>query len=409
MLCNAYSSINFWTICSMFSNKILRIAPQLPIRQGRSVARGAAIASLVTVSLLFGVGCQNSSNPGANADQGGVSDSPTAGSDVNLVSAFPEQVVIPTYERLVTQSGQLATAVDAFAANPSDATLKAAQEAWVETRVPWEQSEAFAFGPADSLGYDGDLDDWPVNETDVTAVVKDAKPINAELVSSLQTTQKGFHTMELLLFGNNNDKKAAEFSPRELDYVKTLATTFDETAQELKQSWTAGVQGKPAYKTVFATAGESDNSAYPTQKAAVEEVVQGIMGCLDEVGNEKIGGPLKAKNTDDLESRFSHTSLADFKNNVQSTQIAYLGGESDAGAQDNSLSAWVANNDPDLDAQVQKELQAAITALDAVPDPVENNITDEAALAQLKTAQEAVLTSFSTFEGKVLPLVQEKA
>lgn len=392
----------------MFSSKILQIAPQLQIRRGNSVAKGTAIASLVAISLLLGTGCQEAPKPGANANQGGPSNS-TPQSDQNLVAAFPEQVVIPTYERLVTQSGKLVTAVDAFVANPSDDTLKAAQQTWTETRIPWEQSEAFAFGPADSLGYDGDLDDWPVNETDVAAVIKDAKPINSDLISSLQTTQKGFHTIELLLFGTDNNKTAADFTPRELEYVKTLASVFDQTAQELKQSWTAGVQGKPAYKTVFATAGESDNSAYPTRQAAVEEVVQGIIGCLDEVGNEKIGVPLKAKNTDDLESRFSHTSLADFKNNIQSVQIAYLGGEPDAGAQENSLSAWVAQNNPDLDAQVQKELQVALTALANVPDPVETKMTDDAALTQLKTAQEAVLASFATFEGQVLPLVKEKA
>ncbi|NJM66847.1 MAG: peptidase M75 [Acaryochloris sp. RU_4_1] len=392
----------------MFSKKVLRIAPQLQISRVSSVARGISITSALAMCLLIGTGCQEASKSGTEANQEQSTNAP-AQSGQTLVAAFPEQVVIPTYERLVTQSEKMVTAVDAFVANPSDSALKAAQEAWTEARVPWEQSEAFAFGPATSLGYDGDLDDWPVNETDVTAVIKDTKPINLEFVSSLQTTQKGFHTLELLLFGAENNKKAADFSPREREYLKTLAAAFDQTAKALKQSWTEGVQGKPAYKTVLATAGEKDNTAYPTKKAAVEEVVQGIIGCLDEVGNEKIGVPLKAKTTDDLESRFSHTSLADFKNNVQSAQIAYLGGTATEGPQQNSLSAWVAKNNPELDTQVQKELEAALTALEAVPDPVEKNMTDAAALAKLKTAQEAVLTSFATFEGKVLPLVKEKA
>ncbi|NJN38527.1 MAG: hypothetical protein HC790_07040 [Acaryochloridaceae cyanobacterium CSU_3_4] len=175
----------------MFSKKVLRIEPQLQISRVSSVTRGISITSALAMCLLIGTGCQEASKSGTEANQEQSTNAP-AQSGQTLVAAFPEQVVIPTYERLVTQSEKMVTAVDAFVANPSDSALKAAQEAWTEARVPWEQSEAFAFGPATSLGYDGDLDDWPVNETDVTAVIKDTKPINLEFVSSLQTTQKDF-------------------------------------------------------------------------------------------------------------------------------------------------------------------------------------------------------------------------
>ncbi|NJK41165.1 MAG: peptidase M75 [Acaryochloridaceae cyanobacterium SU_2_1] len=292
---------------------------------------------------------------------------------------------------------------------PDEGTLKAARKAWIETRVVWEQSEAFAFGPAGSLGYDGDLDDWPVNEVDVAAVLKDSKPITPELINSLQTTQKGFHTIELLLFGTNSNK-VLPFSPRELEYLKYLTLAFDQTAQNLKQSWVAGVQGKPAYQTVFATAGESQNSAYPTQKAAVEEIVQGIMGCLDEVGKEKIGVPLTAKTTDKLESRFSYTSLEDFKNNIQGAENAYRGQITDSSSKGGeSLSAWVAQQDPQLDQKIQQEFQAIQTALAALPKPIETQMTDPATLTQLKVSQDAILKVFETFEDQVLPLVKAKA
>jgi putative iron-regulated protein len=327
--------------------------------------------------------------------------------ELKFISDFPDQVVIPTYELLVQKSKVLKTAVDAFVATPNDTTLKAAQTAWIETRLPWEKSEAFAFGPAESLGYDGDLDDWPVNETDLKAVLAGSEPITPEKIKSLQTTQKGFHSIELLLFGTNNNKKAADFSAREQEYLKQLTAAFDQTANDLVASWSKGIDGKPAYKTVLATAGQADNEAYPTPQAAKEEIVQGIIGCLDEVGNEKIGVPLKAKTTDDLESRYSYNSAADFKSNLIGAQNAYLGKAPDAEASDASLSTWVAKKDANLDAQIKKEMQAAIDAVAAIPSPLEPKMTDAAALAKLKTAQDSVLAAFSTFEGKVLPLVQK--
>lgn len=323
-----------------------------------------------------------------------------------VVNDFADNVVIPTYEQLVARSTELSEAVDTFVAEPTDAKLEAAQAAWKAARTPWEQSEAFAFGPAESLGYDGDLDDWPVNETDVQAILSSSDELTSDYIEELQTTEKGFHTIELLLFGLDNDKQAGDFTGRELELLKLLADAFDNTANELLKSWIDGVEGNPPYRQVFITAGDEDNSAYPTVAAAVEEIVQGTIGCLDEVGNEKIGVPLEEKTTDDLESRFSHTSLDDFKNNLLSVQNAYLGKVPEAGTDGKSVSDLVAEADADLDKQVQQELQAAIEALNAVPDPLEPQIADDAAIAKLETAKQAVLTVFETVEAKVLPLVQ---
>lgn len=322
-----------------------------------------------------------------------------------VIVDFVDLVIIPTYDRLVGQAEVLKTTIDRFVANPTPQTLKSAQVAWLAARTPWEQSEAFAFGPAESLGYDGDLDDWPVNETDVSAILKSSDRLTSEYVTNLQTTEKGFHTIELLLFGSNNNKTVSDFSRRERELLKLLAEAFAATSRDLVTSWVDGIGSNPPYREVLITAGDRNNPAYLTQKAALEEIVQGTIGCLDEVANEKIGVPLTDKTTDDLESRFSHSSLSDFKNNLQSVENAYLGGLPDT-RRGMSLSDFIAKADVGLDRQIKQELNAALKALEAIPDPIEPKIADAAALAKLKTAQEAILKLFSTMEEKVLPLVR---
>ena len=323
-----------------------------------------------------------------------------------VINDFADNVVIPTYQQLVLRAETLSKAVDAFVSSPNNETLVVAQLAWKATRTPWEQSEAFAFGPAESLGYDGDLDDWPVNQTDVSAILKSKIALSPKVVENLQTTQKGFHTIEYLLFGLDNDKDVPDFTPRELELVKLLSDAFNQTAKDLTTSWVSGVKGNPPYRQVFVTAGNSQNPAYQTQQAAIEEIVQGIIGCLDEVGNEKIGEPLSTKETLGFESRFSHSSLDDFKNNILSAENAYLGRVAFAGTRGSSLSDLVAKANPGLDKRVKQELETAIAALDAVPDPVEPTLTDAEAIAMLTKAQASVLTAFTTFEEDVLPLVQ---
>ncbi|WAL59572.1 imelysin family protein [Thermocoleostomius sinensis] len=322
-----------------------------------------------------------------------------------LVGDFADRVVVATYEELVVRSEELVATVNAFISNPTDQTLQAARESWITARFPWEQSEAFAFGPADSLGYDGALDDWPVNEADVLAVINSEEELTPEYIATLQTTQQGFHAIEFILFGVENDKTVDDFSERELAYLQAATIAFDQTAKALLQSWVTGIDGNPPYRQVLATAGDSSNPAYLTANAAVEEIVQGMLGCLDEVANEKIGEPLETKDTVTLESRFSQTTLNDLHNNLLSVRNAYLGSisASDTGY---SLSAWVAEQNPALDDQIKRELEAAIDAVAAIPGPVETNLEEADTIAQMEAAQAAILQVFNTLQSEVLPQVQ---
>ena len=52
-----------------------------------------------------------------------------------------------------------------------------------------------------------------MNETDLKGVLKSKDKITTEYVAEkLKDTEKGFHAIEYLLFGENNSKTAAEFN-----------------------------------------------------------------------------------------------------------------------------------------------------------------------------------------------------
>ena len=50
------------------------------------------------------------------------------------------------YEDSLTSARALMTAVEALTSEPSAQTLQAAREAWLQARVPYQQTEAFRFG-----------------------------------------------------------------------------------------------------------------------------------------------------------------------------------------------------------------------------------------------------------------------
>ena len=58
----------------------------------------------------------------------------------------------------------LKSAIDAFLAKPTDATQKAARQAWIAARVPYQQSEAFRFGNKLVDDWEGKVNSWPLDE-----------------------------------------------------------------------------------------------------------------------------------------------------------------------------------------------------------------------------------------------------
>lgn len=325
--------------------------------------------------------------------------------DRQIVVDFADQVVVPTYQLLATRLTALDAATAELAATPDEARLSAARAAWIAARQPWEQSEGFLFGPVDALGYDPALDSWPVNRTDLDAVLASGAPFTPAFIEGLQETQKGFHTVEYLLFGDGGTRTAASLGARELAYLTAISGELATIGGDLAASWTTGVSGLPPYRDVLVTAGEAGNTAYPSLTAAVQELLDGMIGICDEVANGKIADPYDAHDPELVESQFSYNSLADFQDNLRSVQNTYLGAVPLAGTSGRGLTAYVADLDPTLDARLRAEIDAAIAAIAAIPGPFRDAITTPSAYASIEAAQTAVRRVQTTLEQDVSPLV----
>ena len=59
-----------------------------------------------------------------------------------------------------TKAAALKAAIADLKANTTQENLDKAKAAWVATREPWEQNEAFLIGPVEDNGYDAGVDSW---------------------------------------------------------------------------------------------------------------------------------------------------------------------------------------------------------------------------------------------------------
>jgi uncharacterized iron-regulated protein len=327
--------------------------------------------------------------------------------DRPIITDYADRVVIPTYQLLRERAVALDAAAAVLAEETGDDNLEAARQAWVDMRVPWEQSEAFLFGPVSAQGWDPAMDDWPLNRDDLDGVLASGDDLTQEYIRSLPETQKGFHTIEYLLWGEDSAKAAADLTPRELEYLGALIEELTLITADLAQSWTEGVDGQDAYREVFTTAGEPANTTYPSLGAAVQEILDGMSGICDEVANGKIADPYDARDPDLVESQYSFNSLLDFQDNLRGALNAYTGDFPPGGTEGRGLDEWVAERDPALDRRFASEVQAAIDALGDIPAPFPQAVQDPANDGAIEAAQEAIRTVQDTIDRDLVGLVLE--
>lgn len=347
---------------------------------------------LITTSFIIGcIGC------GEDEDDGDAQvDAYDAGT---MLNDFANTVVLATYTDLDNKAGELLTAVKALAEDTTQANLEKAQQAWVATRTPWEQSEAFLFGPVATQGLDPALDTWPVDRVNLQEVLDDDKELTVDLVTNgLDDNKKGFHTIEFLLFREGNQRKASDITEREMEYLVSATESLKESTKQLRLAWAP--EGGNFSNTV-ASAG-AGNAVYPSQNSAVQEMVNGMITIADEVANGKISDPYNEEDTTLVESQFSFNSISDFQDNIRGIQNVYMGKFINDGQ---GLNEFVNSKDTDLDSRFQSEIQNAIDTIGAIPDPFRDSISANRSAVQ--AAIEAVSTVHLTLEQDILPLVQD--
>jgi len=316
----------------------------------------------------------------------------------DVLQNISNDVILPTYEDLYDKTQLLVNTLTILEQNVSQVNLDASKQAWRDARVPWEQSEGFLFGPVDQQGLDPAIDSWPVNETDLDAVLNSNAVLTKDYVDGLDGTLKGFHTLEYLIFGKEGNKSIASFTQREFEYLRACSQSLHGATKALFFAW------KPEQQKFIANvlkAGEPGNSVYPSQKSALQEIVTGMITIADEVANGKINEPFTTQNLTYEESRFSANSKKDFADNIQSIENAFLGVYKNASGL--GISKIIKEKNELLDVKFRQQLDDAIRAIESIQGTFTTAVTN--ARPSIEFAQLKVRTVQQTLESEILPLI----
>lgn len=338
-----------------------------------------------------------------------------AASNKEIINHVSYNVILATYNDLAVKAQELSQAVATLSAAPTQENLDKAQAAWRAARIPWESSESFLFGPVDSQGIDPLLDTWPLNKLDLDSVMSSSRRITVDLVRGLGTNLQGFHTIEYLLFGDgkvSNTKPASSLTAKQLEYLQASTVLLAEHAADLAYAWTTNYDPEnpsaPGYVKIISNPGY-DNEFYSSERAVLEEFVQGMMGILDEVANGKMSDPMGADigsaNMALVESPFSWNSLNDFTHNIRSVYSIYTGHyKNNKGP---GVKALVERVNPELAARVEADILNCMQLIQAIRPAGGGDfgqaIFTKDGRARAQTAIEALNALHGVMESEVLP------
>jgi putative iron-regulated protein len=336
-----------------------------------------------------------------------------AATDAAAVVKHYAEVAHAKYSDALSTAEALDKAVDALIATPSEATLKAAREAWLAARNPYQETEVYRFGNPIVDEWEGKVNAWPLDEglidyvdpsygteSDENALFTanvianktikidgkdvDATNITPELLSgTLQeaggieaNVATGYHAVEFLLWGQDLNgtgpgagvRPWTDFLPdsctgdnceRRRAYLQTATDLLVTDLEEMVNNWQADGPARAALVD-------------GTPEAGLSSIVVGL-GSLSygELAGERMKLGLMLHDPEEEHDCFSDNTHNSHYYDALGIANVYLGryqrvdGSMVEGA---SLSDLVAATDPALDAEMRARLDATQTAMQAIKD-----------------------------------------
>ena len=301
-------------------------------------------------------------------------------------------------------------AVDALIATPSEATLKAAREAWLAARNPYQETEVYRFGNPIVDEWEGKVNAWPLDEglidyvdpsygaeSDENALFTanvianktikidgkdvDASKLTPEFLSGTlaeaggieANVATGYHAIEFLLWGQDlngtgpgaGNRPATDYDlkncthgncDRRAEYLKSASTLLVSDLQEMVSNWTPD--------------GAATKNVEADPKAGLVAILTG-MGSLSygELAGERMKLGLILHDPEEEHDCFSDNTYNSHLNDAIGIAAAYTGNYTRVDGtklKGPSLHDLVAAKDKKLDKEMTGKLDKTLKAMNTM-------------------------------------------
>lgn len=290
--------------------------------------------------------------------------------EAEMLASVTDNVIVPRYEALASETAALRGALATACASPSDATLTAARDAWRRAVAAWAQSEASGVGPAQDRRSASRIA-WPIVQPErIDALIADRPNLTADAAGSeISSTQRGLWAIEHVLFTADAPAGLASGSGR-CAYLAAVAQVAADEASALLNEWRVAKDGGgPPYKDYF-TARSAQGLI---TSDAVAELVRTQVFLIRTIVDMRLAGAVGLRGEPDpsaIPGGAAENALADLRNQIEGMRAVYEGADGESAPDGYGLAALVAPRSADADSRVRERFAASSAAMDALGAPL---------------------------------------
>jgi len=308
--------------------------------------------------------------------------------------------------------------IDELLANPTAETLSAAKQAWLQARVPYQQSEVFRFGNAVVDDWEGQLNAWPLDEGMIDYVEGDDyqhelgnEGATANIIANEQITvggetldvsditpalladlneiggseanvASGYHAIEFLLWGQdlhgfeegNGERPVSDYQTgddwthghcdRRRSYLDAVSDLLVDDLEWMVAQWAPETEGNYRQELLA----ESDQEGLRRMLFGMGSL------SLGELAGERMKVALEANSFEDEHDCFSDNTHNSHYYNGQGVQNIYTGSYQrldGSVVEGPSLQDLLSQADSELADTLGEQLEATMARLDAIKQAAE--------------------------------------
>ncbi len=317
------------------------------------------------------------------------------------------------YEDSLVTARTLLKKIDGLLASSTEANLQAARKAWIDARVPYQQTEVFRFGNELVDEWEGKVNAWPLDEGLIDYVAIDrygeasdenplytaniianprltlnGEPLDADIIDQAllrrlheaeaveANVATGYHAIEFLLWGqdlNGTDPGAGNRPASDFDTTNCTSGHCDRRGQYLKVATELLINDLQEMADSWAPDGAARQALMAKGEAGGLAAMLTGMGSLSygELAGERTRLGLLLHDPEEEHDCFSDNTHWSHYYNVKGILNVYRGeymridGRQVKGA---SLSALIRQSNPILDQDILTKLDTSLQAAQAMVD-----------------------------------------
>ena len=159
-----------------------------------------------------------------------------------ILENLTNNIIIPSYEKLLSEIIQLNTSSTDFKATQNNSNLTALRKSWKEAYISWQYVEMFNLGKAEEINFNKTMNTYPCNTTIINQNISSSQyDLSSSDYSSWSS--QGLPAVDFMLYGLDNDSNnilniySGNDGEKYLNYLEDIISQMLDNTNKVTEYW----------------------------------------------------------------------------------------------------------------------------------------------------------------------------